>query len=157
MADLSYNLVSKRLRGEIDGIQIDAVAVSGGRAGSKTVGAVAQGIANNPFATAVKKTSAVPGGPLPLTLYRLVTHERKKNWIRLQPVDANVLGDRAGFAIHGRGMRGSDGCIVPMDFSNVLLIYRLVKAREEAQKPAPTLVVQAIGDLTPFERLNRLV
>jgi len=59
---------------------------------------------------------------------------------------------RDGFAIHGRGKRGSDGCIVPTDFNVVQLVYSLVKAREQADKPAPTLAVVAIGDLDYIER-----
>jgi hypothetical protein len=156
MADLSYNIVTRRLQGCIDDTQIDGVAVSGGRAGSKLAGAVLESLANNPFATRVKKTAASPGGPLPMALYRLVTHESRKNWIRLVPANPAALGGRAGFAIHGRGDRGSDGCIVPMDFSIVLLVHRLVRAREEAGKSAPTLVVQTVGDVSPFERLHRL-
>jgi hypothetical protein len=154
--DLEYNIAEQRLVGEIDGTQINATAVAGGRAGSKKSGVVNVFLANNPYATAVKKKGDRPGGPLPMTTYYLKTHESKPNWIRLNPKAGDgALGDRAGFAIHGRGPRGSDGCIVPSDFHIVKLLYKLVKGREKAGKPAPTLEVIAAGDLEIFERLGR--
>jgi hypothetical protein len=157
MADLIYNIVEQSLRGGIDGTWITARAVAGGRAGSKSPGVVEYLRANNPYATHVKKTSSVAGGPLPVSTYTLRTHELRSNWIRLVPVDTAAMRGRTGFAIHGRGRRGSDGCIVPSDFAVVLLLYKLVKAREDAGKPAPTLSVVAIGDTERFDRLNRTV
>jgi hypothetical protein len=59
---------------------------------------------------------------------------------------------RAGFAIHGRGQRGSDGCIVPQDFDNVLNIHALLKTREKAGRAAPTLDVVAIGDIDMIQQ-----
>ena len=53
--DLIYNLVEERLSGSIDGTVIQAHAVSGGRAGSKQVGVLNPFLANNPYATHVKK------------------------------------------------------------------------------------------------------
>ena len=90
--------------------------------------------------------------------YELRTHESKNNWIRLLPVaeDAVLLGKRDGFAIHGRGKWGSDGCIVPTDFHIVQALYALVEAREKSGKPAPTLGVIAVGDLDQFDRLRTL-
>src|SRR3954469_15036364 len=127
--DLLYNIVEETLVGSIDGVSISAQAGSGGRAGSKTAGAVNLFLANNPYATRVKKTGKHPGGPLPMARYELRTHESHANWIRLTPiaVDDPLLRGRAGFAIHGRGPWGSDGCIVPTDFTVVRLIHRLVK------------------------------
>jgi hypothetical protein len=157
--DLTYNIVEERLTGVIDGVAITAHAGSGGRAGSKAKDAVNIFLANNPYATGVKKRGDRAGGPLPLARYVLRTHEAKNNWIRLLPIEADKsrLGDRDGFAIHGRGPRGSDGCIVPTDFSVVQLLHSLVKAREDANKPAPTLAVIAVGDLQRFDRLRSLV
>ena len=154
--DLVYNIVEQVLSGEIDGVTITAHAGSGGRAGTKTKGAENFFLANNPYATQVKKKGQRPGGPLPLARYALRTHESKNNWIRLTPLgsDKSLLGDRDGFAIHGRGKWGSDGCIVPTDFNMVQLIYSLVQAREAANKPAPTLGVVAVGDFGRFDRLN---
>jgi len=157
--DLVYNIVEGVLSGAIDGTSICAQAGAGGRAGTKTKGAVNMFLANNPYATHVKKKAGGVGGPLPMARYHLRTHESKKDQIRLVPFpeDAEALGDRDGFLIHGRGPRGSDGCIVPTDFNVVQLIHKLVKARESAKKPAPTLAVVAVGDFERFERLNRIV
>ena len=67
------------------------------------------------------------------------------------------MKNRGGFLIHGRGPRGSDGCIVPADFHVVQLLYKLVKAREVAGEPAPTSAVVAIGDFRSFDiKLDRL-
>lgn len=155
-ADLTYNIVEQTLRGKIGGAVINADAVSGGRAGSKTRGAVNPMLANNPYATGVKLSDDIPGGPLPLATYELRTHETRANWIRLVPLQGQHLKGRSGFAIHGRGQRGSDGCIVPLDFRHVLLIHRLVKREEEAGRRAPTLEVVAIGDLGRFDRLMNM-
>lgn len=155
-ADLTFNMDDGSLRGAIDGKHISARAGSGGRAGSKTAGATNYFLENNPFATYVKlneKDSKSVGGTLPLGRYLLRTHESRANWLRLVPDSSNAMKSRAGFAIHGRGKRGSDGCIVPSDFNVVLLLYKLTKAREKAQKPAPTLDVVAIG--TDVDRKRR--
>ncbi len=100
----------------------------------------------------IKKSSSIAGGPLIMGKYKLKTHESKQNWIRLVPFTENNMHGRDGFAIHGRGQRGSDGCIVPTDFSVVQLIYSLVKAREAAGKPEPTLAATAIGDFDYIEK-----
>jgi len=150
--DLVFNIVEQLLVGAIDGVKISANAVAGGRAGSKTPGAVHYFLANNPYATGVKLTEKNPGGPLVMGSYRLKTHESHSNWIRLLPDASNAMHGRAGFAIHGRGPRGSDGCIVPTDFPVVQLLYSLVKHREEEKQQAPTLAVVAIGDLDWIDR-----
>jgi hypothetical protein len=153
--DLVYNILEQQLVGEIDGVSISAYAVSGGRAGSKTVGAVNPFLANNPYATGVKKkgdkNNAPPGGPIVIGRYSLKTHEKKADMIRLLPQAGNHMRGRSGFLIHGRGPRGSDGCIVPTDFHVVLLLYRLVKAREQAGQEAPSLAVVAIGDFRALD------
>lgn len=152
--DLIYNIVEAQLSGVIDGIAISAYAVSGGRSGSKTAGVVNPFLANNPFATRVKKTSTVPGGPLIMGKYFLKTHETRSNWIRLIPFEDNEMGDRDGFAIHGRGNRGSDGCIVPTDFNVVETLHKLLKKREAAGSSPLTLAVISVGDMDFLE--NRL-
>lgn len=152
--DLTFNILEQRLSGAIDGYIISASAVSGGRAGSKTKGAVNSLLANNPYLTGVKLTKDTPGGALPIGRYYLKTHEKKENWIRVLPIGTQGNKKRDGFAIHGRGRRGSDGCIVPMDFHNVQLIAKLCKAREIAGGLAPTIAVVAIGDAD--EPLNRI-
>jgi hypothetical protein len=65
-----------------------------------------------------------------------------------------MLHGRDGFAIHPRGPWGSDGCIVPTDFTVVRLIHRLVAERERAGRLGPTLQAVAIGDLDRFDRLR---
>ncbi|ORE88027.1 hypothetical protein ATO4_24756 [Aurantimonas sp. 22II-16-19i] len=150
MTDLVYNVCSSSLTGSIDGVNIVATAVSGGRAGSKLDDVVQDFIANNPFTTGIKLKNGGVGGVLPLTEYRMRTHEdreKRPNWIRLIPIRPDEMRGRDGMAIHGSGPRGSDGCIVPTDFNIVKELYRLVKAREDAHKAAPTLAVVAIGDI----------
>jgi len=152
MADLTYNIVDMSLSGNLSGRAFNAVAYSGGRAGSKQEKAVHPILANNPFGTGMKLSDKTPGGSLPLGLYELRTHETRKNWVRLNPVAGTNMRGRAGFAIHGRGDRGSDGCIVPNDFENVLQIYTLLKTREKAGVAAPTLQVIAVGDIESIEK-----
>ena len=159
--DLVYNVLEEQLIGEIDKVSISSFAVSGGRAGSKTAGAVNPLLANNPYATRIKKKGdtkdAPPGGPVVLGKYTFRTHETKADMIRLIPDPGNDMHGRSGFLIHGRGPRGSDGCIVPTDFHVVKLLHKLVQAREQAGKTAPTLAVVAIGDFRSLDiKLDRL-
>jgi len=151
-ADLGFNILEQTLTGEIDGVSISAHAVSGGRAGSKTPGAENPILANNPYLTSVKKQGKRAGGPLIMGLYTLRTHEKRANWIRLIPYADNRMRDRAGFAIHGRGARGSDGCIVPTDFNVVKLLHSLVASREASGAAAPILAVYAVGDFDVLDR-----
>jgi hypothetical protein len=150
-ADLGYNILEATLVGEIEGVSINARAGSGGRAGSKSVGAVNPLLANNPYETKVKKKGERPGGPLIMGKYYFRTHEKRANWLRLVPFEENDMAKRDGFAIHGRGTRGSDGCIVPTDFNVVKQLHSLVQKREQAGKPAPILVVYAIGDFDWYD------
>lgn len=152
-SDLVFNIVEQRLTGTLDRVIFNDHAVSGGRAGTKLAGAANPFIANNPFATRIKLSPSVPGGPLPLCRFTLQIHETRQNWIRLLPAPGQNLGGRSGFAIHGRGERGSDGCIVPMNFEVVKQLHRLTAARAAAQQPAPTLQVIATGDLGRFEAM----
>lgn len=151
-ADLGYNILEHTLSGDIDGVHFQAQAGSGGRAGSKTPGAVNIFLANNPYLTGVKKTGSQAGGALVMGRYRLKTHEKRANWIRLIPLTGNAMKGRDGFAIHGRGLRGSDGCIVPTDFNVVTALHSLVAKREREGRPAPVLAVYAIGDLEAYDR-----
>ncbi|HEX8240418.1 MAG TPA: tlde1 domain-containing protein [Allosphingosinicella sp.] len=155
MADLTYNIVEMTLTGTLDGTDFNARAYSGGRAGSKQDKVVHPILANNPFGMSIKTKGNYAGGPLPLGTYTMKTHESRKNWIRLNPVDPSKMLGRDGFAIHGRGPRGSDGCIVPQDFDNVLTLHALLKAREKASRPAPLLEVIATGDIDFIEKRMR--
>jgi hypothetical protein len=143
--ELRYNIASGELTGWVAGRRIQAQAGSGGRAGSKTAGSLNWWLANNPFAVSVKKTAHNPGGPLPLGRYRLVLHESRPNWIRLLPLPGHSMHRRDGFAIHGRGARGSDGCIVPTDFAVALELCTALRDLARAQREAPVLEVFAEG------------
>jgi hypothetical protein len=153
--ELTYNVPEGMLTGSVDGEHFSLRAGSGGRAGSKVAGAVHPLLANNPFATRVKLPAnrTHPGGPLPLNVYRLMLHESRTNWIRLIPLDGDAMYGRAGMAIHARGQRGSDGCIVPTDFADVLRLCRVVKNRDAAGGPDVLLQVIAMGDLDHWLRL----
>jgi hypothetical protein len=109
-------------------------------------------LANNPYLTKVKKQGLNPGGPTIMGKYSLYAHESKPNWIRLVPYADNAMSGRDGFAIHGRGPRGSDGCVVPTDFAVVQLLYKLVKARAQTRKSPPTLAVIAAGDFDAIDK-----
>lgn len=147
LPELTYNIASGILSGSVDGHSISASAGSGGRAGTKTAGALEWWLANNPFATSVKLPGdkSHSGGPLPIGLYRLALHETTKNWLRLIPENPMQMQNRDGMAIHGRGKRGSDGCIVPTDFKVVTQLCMLVKKRKEAGGRAVRLKVLAQG------------
>ncbi len=129
--EMAYNIAGGVLRGRIDGVSFVASAGSGGRAGSKTPGAVNWWLANNPLATGVRtpKDESRAGGPLPMGIYRVVPHEHHADRLRLLPLDPAAMQGRHSMQIHGRGKHGSFGCIVPTDFNNVLLICKLVRAR----------------------------
>ena len=146
--DLTFNLADGLLTGKLDGYTVNARAASGGRGNSKSPGAGRYFLVNNFFSSQVKLEKSDPisvGGTLPLGLYRLKTHERRANWIRLNPEPGTNMGIRDGMAIHGRGPRGSDGCIVPADFHVVTKLYELTKQRERDGKPGPVLRVEAVG------------
>ena len=154
LPDLRYNIVEGTLVGQIDKLSVNAQAGSGGRAGTKSKGALNHWLANNPFATAVKLNDKTPGGPLPIGYYRLALHEKRRNWIRLLPFSSNQMFGRAGFAIHGRGPRGSDGCIVPTDFTVVTSICAALQKRVDAGGRNPVLQVYATGDLSQWETMT---
>ena len=148
MADLTYNIESRLLIGEVGKVHISAYAGSGGRAGSKAKGAENWWLANNSLATHVggsKSKGTHVYGPIPRGMYTLRLHETRKNWIRLVPDKANLMFDRSGFAIHGRGKTGSHGCLVPTDFNVVTNLCKLVKQNGESGRPEITLEVVSIG------------
>lgn len=154
-AELSYNIASMRLQGVVDGFEVSVIAYSGGRGGSKTPGASNSIIVNNPFLTGLKlnvakKNEGSVGGALPMGIYSLSLHENKKNWIRLNPVNVVNMKGRDGFAIHGRGERGSDGCIVPSDFEVVKKLCELLAERKKKSQGSVYLKVYAVGDLDFF-------
>jgi len=152
-----FNIATGRLSGKIGDYSFVGFAWSGGRGGSKTVGAVHPVIVNNPFLTTLKlRGDGVDNpnyaGPLPIGTYVMKNHESKPNWIRLLP--------RNPIAMHGRGRRGSDGCIVPVDFTVVQTLSKYVKEYANAGKEVELEVI-AVGDLDYFlnriEQFNRIV
>jgi hypothetical protein len=150
MSNLLFNIATARFSGKVGDFAFDVKAWSGGRGGTKTRGAAHPVIVNNPLLTAMKlkgHRATDHGGPLPLGLYTLVPHEREQDWIRLIPSNLNAMHGRDGFAIHGRGPRGSDGCIVPEDFSVVQRLYAL--SRENS---SIVLEVKAVGDIDYFQK-----
>jgi hypothetical protein len=64
------------------------------------------------------------------------------------------MHNRDGFAIHGRGQRGSDGCIVPENFRVVLELLDAAKFRAKKGISPLILEVIAVGDLDYF--LNKM-
>ncbi len=143
-AHLKYNIAEAMLYGKIENLEIREFAGSGGRSMTKTRGAENWLLENNWEMTFVKKTKDHPGGPLPRGRYKMVIHESRANWIRLIPLAGTYMGGRDGMAIHGRGPRGSDGCIVPLDFNVVLKLVQ--KLKEIDYNPILEVIVE--GDLT---------
>ena len=152
-ADLIFNITEGLLTGSLDGEYFDSQACSGGRGGSKEKNAEAYFLKNNPFSTAIKGPDDLKkhpkdkrvGGTLPLGLYSLHTHS-KKDHIRVDPLPGTNMQGRNAILIHGRGKRGSDGCIVPADFHVVQRLYAvLLKREKKSATDAPVLEVVAIG------------
>ena len=130
MADMMYMIKDQILVGTVNGIHFQMNAVSGGRAGSKVPRAVNADVANNPYRTDQKlnKRKRIVGGPLPCGLYQMEADTKKKSaWIKLIPNSSNVMVSRNSFAIHGRGKRGSDGCIVPIVYSEIVNLRNAVQ------------------------------
>lgn len=158
---LTYNIASMRLSGTVGATAVDVIAHSGGRGGTKTPGAAHPILKNNPFLTHVKRDEKKPstiGGPLPQGTYHLVIHEKRKGWIRLIPDDYTArsiaLKNRdGGFAIHKRGERGSDGCIVPNDSA---IVDKLIEELKKSKEPVNMKVI-AVGDIDYYEKLLRMV
>lgn len=132
-AVLAYDVDGERLTGEIGKkYKADIRAFSGGSRGHQTVApkvgaAYLHGQAasfSSRFANTAEKKDKKGryiqrGGPLPPGLYscEYVSHHASFGaCIRLHPQDHEVLafyGRSDSFFIHGRGAKGSDGCIVP--------------------------------------------
>jgi len=134
---LTYYIFEGILVGQAGGKSFHIFALSGGGGGSKSTkpGWVAGGVVNNPYMTGLKerdtKSGHRHGGPLPVGRYTIAkpeaNHGGKGRWATLVPDPWNVMMNRAGFAIHGRGQHGSDGCIVP---TNPADFQRLMDALE---------------------------
>ena len=148
--DITFNLGDGSLKGYVDQTPISTFAKSGGRGNTKTEGAEVNLLVNNVFSAGVKHTTKdTVGGSLPIGFYQITPHEKKERqklcMTRRTPLDVPNLHNRDGLLIHGRGQRGSDGCVVPLDFEVVQDIYHCaVKRQQERRKPL-ILEVVAVG------------
>jgi hypothetical protein len=123
MAQLTYYIFEGVLAGSAGGKTIHIFALSGGGGGSKSKkkGWVDPNVVNNPYMTGLKtedtKSGHQHGGPIPVGSYTIAKPEKNHSghgrWASLVSGAGNVMGGRSGFAIHGSGPHGSDGCIVP--------------------------------------------
>jgi hypothetical protein len=125
-ANLTYYIWEGILVGHVAGKRIFMLALSGGGGGTKKPHPDEPQNVNNPYATgrvtlphgATAGGKPVRGGPIPVGRYLI---ETPKPWhssiaarlIPTTPRFSEVTG-RSGFLIHGRGPKGSDGCIVPL-------------------------------------------
>jgi hypothetical protein len=145
--ELRYNIASGILSGRLDGTQIEMAGGSGGRAGSRTPGAVNRLLANNPFATPIggpRSEGTHLYGPIPMGDYELSVRSGDRHWIPLKPLSGSMHG-RSRFAIHGRGTIGSHGCIVIYDTSALERLQALVEKNAEGKGGPYRLRVVAIG------------
>jgi hypothetical protein len=143
-ASLTYYLFEGVLVGTANGTSFHISAGSGGRSGSKQATAVDGSVANNPYQTPRQYPTHPSGGPLPAGRYRIhkpvPNYKGKGRWATLT-LEAGQSYGRGGFAIHGRGPRGSDGCIVPVNGAE---FHRLMDALE-ADGGGTLFVVDAMG------------
>jgi hypothetical protein len=132
-AQLTYYIFEGLLVGNAGGKSIHMFALSGGGGGSKSKkqGWIDGQVVNNPYMTGLKtldsKKGHQHGGPLPAGQYTIQKPEKNHGghgrWATLAPHSGNAMLGRGGFAIHGSGPHGSDGCIVPTnpgDFTELL-------------------------------------
>jgi hypothetical protein len=120
-ANLTYEIFTGRLVGYANKAFFCIDALSGGGGGStKDMGSSST---NNPYYTGLKskfKSSNphhIHGGPIPPGRYKIARpskHVRLGLSAQLIPDSSNSMMGRSGFFIHGRGVHGSDGCIVPL-------------------------------------------
>lgn len=131
-AQLTYFIFEGVLTGIIDKDGIYVLAWSGGAGGSRKPKPTED--ANNPYSYAVKeiadKQNTRRGGPIPPGSYQIYPPSKEKNLglcARLYPL-FTPPNDRGGFAIHGQGPKGSDGCIVLPDANFHEVMSKLKKS-----------------------------
>jgi hypothetical protein len=143
-AQLNYSISGRRLWGAGGKRSVSVVAVSGGRAGSTTPGAVDPMLANNLLYMNQKAhLPKVHGGPLPIGRYIVAAPAsndfgggKKVYSAKLSAIaGSSTLGmfGRGGFYIHGRGPHGSEGCIVPNSGKEFQQVMSLLKATSGGQ------------------------
>ncbi len=121
-AEFTYYIFEGVLIGTANGKSFHISAASGGGGGTKDKKLVLADSTNNPYSVGVKeqdtKVSHVRGGPIPPGKYSIGTpavHKPLGLSAQLLPTGGQPMYGRSGFYIHGRGPKGSDGCIVPLD------------------------------------------
>jgi hypothetical protein len=145
---LTYYILNELLIGYVGGIHFCIKAVSGGGRGSKDKSIWNNTIESYNYekgesiTKSTKEKSDKRGGPIPAGRY--VCHYQKSyldpntqsyhpHRAELEPIYTTSISaieksglphntDRFGFFIHNQGPLGSDGCIVPMDMYDELLI-----------------------------------
>jgi hypothetical protein len=136
-AVLTYYLFEGVLVGTAGGKMFHIFAVSGGGGGSTSTkkGWIDDNLVNNPDATSVKtqdgKGGHHHGGPIPVGSYTIAKpghHPHLGYSARLIADKGNHMMGRDGFFIHGRGPHGSDGCMVPLNGSE---LHDLLNALEK--------------------------
>lgn len=142
---LRYNIAEELLFGTIDKTLIRCNAGSGGYAGTKKQGKENYFLKNNALATGVGGPGAHAFGPIPLGYWWMHPHESDANRVRLAAFPTTQTFNRGPFLIHGRGPIGSEGCIVPYNFSDVQKVHTAVVAFIEKYKKKPILEVFATG------------
>lgn len=139
MAELTYYIFEGVLVGTAGEKSFHIFALSGGGGGSKSKqkGWVKSEVVNNPYMTGLEtkdtKSGHQHGGPIPVGGYQIEkpekNHKGHGRWASLTPMSGNKMAGRSGgFAIHGRGQHGSDGCIVPTNPAN---FHQLMDALEK--------------------------
>lgn len=118
-AQLTYYIFEGVLTGIFGTDEIHLTAWSGGAGGSRKLDPTDD--ANNPYSYAVKEVDdpkqPIRGGPIPPGSYQIYPPAKSPHLglcAKLNPL-FKVPNNRAGFAIHGQGPKGSDGCIVIPD------------------------------------------
>jgi hypothetical protein len=142
-ANLTYYIFEGLLTGIIDGRLYHVPALSGGGGGSTKHAGEAS--TNNPYMEGMTTSATVDpkrhvhGGPIPPGKYKIekpAHHPHLGLSAKLVHPKWHPMG-RAGFYIHGRGPHGSDGCIVPLDSSQLQSLLNAL-----AQSNGGTLAVE---------------
>jgi hypothetical protein len=161
---LTYDIANERLSGKIGNKEISIWAKSGGGRGSKVHpdGKPGQmGLASWNTQRKQNDGTGIRGGPLPTGMYivqKPANHPDLKLSAYLEQTLTSLLYEdrsallgvsvtkRDGFYIHGRGPKGSDGCIVPMEMfdelmtllkANAPLLLKVVNAGARVDKLPP--------------------
>jgi hypothetical protein len=128
-ANLTYYIFEGVLAGTVNGRFIHIFTYSGGGSGYNPAHRKATNFlrdsqaTNNPYRTGQLTNEArnIRGGPIPPGKYIIKKPSNRdgSKAARLEPINPVTFfkrtGRDGGFLIHGRGPKGSDGCLVPVD------------------------------------------